>query len=106
MSEGEQELLGIQDVANLLAQCMEPELLHDHWEALLRRYFDGLRECGVAGYSWEQCQEHYRQNTLYAIASGMALLGAMDIGDGRGLGDAILRRALDHIDHIDAFGAF
>jgi aminoglycoside/choline kinase family phosphotransferase len=97
---------GTQDVANLLAQCMEPDLLREHWEALLRRYFEGLRERGVAGYSWEQCQEHYRQNTLYAVASGMALVGAMDIGDGRGLGDAILRRALHHIDDIDAFSAF
>jgi aminoglycoside/choline kinase family phosphotransferase len=97
---------GTQDVANLLAQCMEPETLREQWEPLLRRYHDGLVDHGVTGYSWAECQQHYRQNTLYAIASGMALLGAMDIGDGRGLGDTILRRALQHVDDIDAFGAF
>jgi aminoglycoside/choline kinase family phosphotransferase len=97
---------GTQDVANLLAQCMEPEPLRQQWEPLLHRYHDGLVERGVTGYSWEECQQHYRQNILYAIASGMALLGAMDIGDGRGLGDTILRRALEHVDDIDAFGAF
>jgi aminoglycoside/choline kinase family phosphotransferase len=97
---------GTQDVANLLAQCMEPETLREQWEPLLRRYHDGLGAQGVTGYSWAECQQHYRQNTLYAIASGMALLGAMDIGDGRGLGDTILRRALQHVDDIDAFGAF
>lgn len=94
---------GTQDVANLLTQSMEPEALRTHWEPLLRRYHDGLRDRGVTGYSWDECQLHYRQNTLYAIASGMALLGAMDIGDGRGLGETILRRALHHIDDVDAF---
>jgi hypothetical protein len=84
---------------------MEPEPLRQHWERLLRRYHDGLKDHGVTGYSWEECVQHYRQNSLYAIASGMALLGAMDIGDGRGLGDTILRRALEHVDDIDAFGA-
>jgi hypothetical protein len=96
---------GTQDVANLLAQCMEPGQLRQHWEPLLHRYHDGLTDQGVAGYSWDQCQLHYRQNTLYAIASGMALLGAMDIGDGRGLGDTIMRRALEHVDDIEAFDA-
>jgi hypothetical protein len=96
---------GTQDIANLLAQSMEPDLLRDQWEPLLRRYHDGLLERGVRGYSWDECQQHYRQNTLYAIAAGMALLGAMDIGDGRGLGETILRRALLHVDDIDAFGA-
>jgi hypothetical protein len=35
----------------------------------------------------------------------MALLGDMDIGVGRGLGEAIVVRALGHIGAIDAFGA-
>ncbi len=96
---------GTQDVANLLTQSMEPDVLGGQWEPLLRRYHEGLQELGVTGYSWQQCQEHYRVNTLYAIASGMALLGTMDIGDGRGLGDTILRRALHHVDDIAAFDA-
>jgi hypothetical protein len=33
----------------------------------------------------------------------MALLGDMDIGDGRGLGDCILVRCLRHIAELDSF---
>ena len=96
---------GTQDVANLLAQSMDPETLNAHWTALLRRYHDGLVAGGVSDYPFDDCQTHYRQNVLYAVASGLALIGAMDIGDGRGLGEAILFRALAHVDEIDAFGA-
>jgi hypothetical protein len=49
--------------------------------------------------------EHYRQNILYPLGAGMALIGVMDIGDGRGLGDAIIVRCLNHIDELDAFAA-
>jgi hypothetical protein len=35
----------------------------------------------------------------------MALIGAMDIGDGRGLGDAILTGSLAHIAALDSFAA-
>jgi hypothetical protein len=94
---------GTQDVANLFAQSMDADLLSANWQDLLRRYHGGLVDGGVSGYSWEQCTEHYRQNVPYALGAGMALIGMMDIGDGRGLGDAIIMRALSHIDDIDAF---
>jgi hypothetical protein len=96
---------GTQDVAYLLAQSMDPGLLDANWEQLLRRYHERLGEHGVGGYSWDQCLTHYRQNVPYALGAGMALLGAMDIGDGRGLGEAIVSRTLRHIGAIDAFGA-
>jgi hypothetical protein len=97
---------GTQDVANLLAQSMDVDTLTANWEALLRRYHAGLGDHGVQAYSWEQCLLHYRQNVPYALGAGMALMGMMDIGDGRGLGEAIVTRALSHIDELDAFGAF
>jgi hypothetical protein len=96
---------GTQDVANLLAQSMDVALLTPSWEPLLRRYHAGLVEHGVSGYSWEQCLLHYRQNVPYALGAGMALMGAMDIGDGRGLGEAIVTRALSHIGELDSFSA-
>jgi len=60
-------------------------------ESLLRRYHDGLRAHGVAGYEWEECRRHYRQSLLYTLAPGVAMLGAMAIaGDERGLADALV----------------
>ncbi|MGH7803767.1 MAG: phosphotransferase, partial [Candidatus Binatia bacterium] len=96
---------GVQDVANLLAGNMDGQDLRDHWEPLLRRYHDRLCAQGIRGYGWEDCLAHYRQSVLYPLGAGLALLGAMDIGDGRGLGDAIVRRALGHVAELDSFGA-
>jgi hypothetical protein len=79
--------------------------LSANWERLLRRYHDRLLAGGVTGYSFDECVEHYRQNILYPLGAGMALIGAMDIGDGRGLGDAIIVRCLNHIAELDAFAA-
>lgn len=93
---------GTQDVANLLTQSMAPALLRGHWEDLLRRYHARL---AVDGYPWQDCVRHYRQNVLFAVGSGMALVGAMAIDDGRGLGEVVVTRALLHAGDIDAFGA-
>jgi hypothetical protein len=38
-------------------------------------------------------------------AAAMALLGAMDLGDDRGLGDAIIRRCLQHVAELEAMTA-
>jgi hypothetical protein len=96
---------GTQDVGNLLAGSMDTAECSANWERLLRRYHERLLAGGVSGYSFDQCLEHYRQNILYPLGAGMALIGAMDIGDGRGLGDAIVVRCLNHIAELDAFGA-
>jgi aminoglycoside phosphotransferase (APT) family kinase protein len=96
---------GTQDIGNLLAGSMEGDELSAHWEHLLRRYHDRLVEGGVSGYSYDQCLEHYRQSILFPLGAGMALLGAMDIGDGRGLGDRIVTRCLRHITELESFKA-
>ena len=94
---------GTQDVGNLLAGSMEADYLSTHWEPLLRRYHDRLVSNGVSGYSYDECERHYRQSIVYPLGAGMALVGAMDIGDGRGLGDRIITRCLRHIDELDSF---
>ena len=48
---------------------------------------------------------HYRQNILYPLGAGIALLGHLDIGDDRGLGDAIVLRALTHTADLDSLTA-
>lgn len=96
---------GTQDVGNLLAGSMDGDDLSTHWERLLRRYHDRLVANGVSGYGYDQCLEHYRQSAVYPLGAGMALLGAMDIGDGRGLGDRIVTRCLRHISELASFDA-
>ena len=93
---------GTQDVGNLLAGSMDADDLRANWESLLRRYYDRLRERGVSDYPWEECVRHYRQNILYPLGAGIALLGQLDIGDDRGLGDAIVLRALTHVADLDS----
>jgi hypothetical protein len=92
---------GTQDVANLLAGSMNVEDLRGNWERLLRRYHDRLRLGGIGDYAWEDCVRHYRQNILYPLGAGIALLGQLDIGDDRRLGDAIVLRALNHVADLD-----
>jgi hypothetical protein len=96
---------GAQDVGNLLAGSVNSDELAIHWQALLARYHERLIARGVKGYSFDQCIEHYRVNILYPLGAGMALIGAMDIGDGRGLGDVIVTRCLKHIAALDSFAA-
>lgn len=96
---------GTTDVGNLLGGSMEPEDATVNWEPLLRRYHDRLSSQGVAGYSWEECVEHYRVSALYAISPGIAMLGALAEGDERGVGEATALRALTHVEDLDSFGA-
>lgn len=96
---------GTQDVANLLAGSMDSEDLATHWERLVHCWYDRLTAAGVTGYSFDEALTHYRQNVFFPLGAGMALIGAMDIGDGRGLGEAIITRCLRHIEQVEAFAA-
>ena len=97
---------GTHDIALLLTQSMDVALLRANWESLLRRYHSALLDHGVPNYSWPQCAEDYRQNVPYSLGAALALLGDMNTGDGRELGDVIAFRALHHIHDLDAFAAF
>ncbi|MDB5976851.1 MAG: hypothetical protein JWR07_3611 [Nevskia sp.] len=94
---------GTQDVGNLLAGSMNNDELSTQWRALLRRYHQRLLGNGVRHYSFDDCCAHYRQNILYPLGAGIALLGHLDIGDSRGLGEIIVLRTLRHCAELDAF---
>lgn len=94
---------GTQDVANLLAGSMNSEDLAQHWEALVTRYHDGLVAGGVGDYTRAQCMAHYRQSVVYPLGQGLAMLGALDTGDGRAVGEISVLRCLKHIEALDAF---
>jgi hypothetical protein len=95
---------GTQDVAYLLSGSVDAALLGGQWESLLRRYHSRLLANGVEDYTWDQCLLHYRQNLLYTLAPGDAMLGAMAIpNDERGLADTLVMRTLTHAADLDAF---
>lgn len=96
---------GTQDVANLLAGSVNVDELAEHWERLVTRYHDGLVAGGVSDYSRAQCIQHYRQSVIYPLGQGLAMLGALDTGDGRGVGEISVLRCLKHIEALDAFAA-
>jgi aminoglycoside phosphotransferase (APT) family kinase protein len=96
---------GTQDVGYLLAGSMASDELAIQWRELVARYHARLLARGVRSYSLDQCIEHYRINVLYALGAGIALIGAMDIGDQGALGDAIIRRSLRHVTDLDSLGA-
>ncbi|OBH11160.1 oxidoreductase family protein [Mycobacterium sp. E1747] len=94
---------GTQDVANLLAGSMNIDDLAQHWEMLVARYHDGLLAGGVTDYTRQECIEHYRQSVIYPLGQGLAMLGALDTGDGRGVGEISVLRCLKHIEALDSF---
>ncbi|OHV05457.1 hypothetical protein C1Y40_04454 [Mycobacterium talmoniae] len=94
---------GIHDVANLLAGSMNIEELRQHWESLLSRYHRRLCALGVTDYGWQQCVAHYRQSILFPLGQGIALVGALNRHDGRGLTDPALLRPLLHCHDLNAF---
>jgi len=61
---------GTQDVAYLLSGSFQPDVLSGAWESLLRRYHDGLRAHGVAGYEWGGVPPPLSPSLLYTLAPG------------------------------------
>ncbi len=96
---------GTQDVGYLLAGSMSGDELAAHWGELVARYHGRLIARGVKRYSIDECIEHYRLNVLYTLGAGMALIGAMDIGDEGALGNTIIIRTLRHIADLDSLAA-
>ncbi len=94
---------GTQDVGNFLAGGVQADDLSTHWQSLLRRYHDSLLAYGISGYSWECCLADYRQSVLYPLGACIALLGHLDIGDDRGLGETSTERALRHCAELNSF---
>jgi hypothetical protein len=96
---------GIRDVSNLLAGSMDADDLSSSWESLLRDYHTRLCDEGVRDYTFGDCVLDYRRNIVWALGQGMALLGSLGGGDGRGVGQRIITRALPHIVELKSFDA-
>lgn len=59
-----QEGLAMTDVTYFLAGNFPPDVRRKHQQQLVRTYHEALVREGVAGYSFEQCWEDYRQAAL------------------------------------------
>ena len=94
---------GTHDVGNLLAGSMNIEDLRTNWESLLHRYHQRLGESGVQHYPWERCLADYRQSVLFPLGQGIALVGALNRHDDRGLTDHALLRPLLHCHDLNSF---
>ena len=58
---------GSDDLAYMITLDCYPERRHVMERALLRRYYDGLLQHGVAHYTWDECWEDYRVSVIRSI---------------------------------------
>ena len=94
---------GVADIAYLLGTSVPRDTAAAHWEALLRRWHDGITASGI-GYSWDDARLHYREAALYYLSGAMSLIGTFDAGNERGaaMAEAYSTRILNHVVDIDA----
>ena len=75
---------GPQDLGYFLSQSLQSEVRREHHDALVRRYWDGLCDAGVEGYSLERCWEDYRCAVLYLFTYAVVIAGTLDHSNERG----------------------
>ncbi len=94
---------GVADVAYLVGTSLPHELALEHWEALLRRWHDGVVGRGVS-YAFDDALQAYREAALYYLSGAMALIGTFDTGNERGAAwaEAYTTRMLNHVVDIQA----
>jgi hypothetical protein len=92
------------DIAYLIGTSVPHELARDHWELLLRRWYDTVVDLGVGGYSFDDAITQYREAALYYLSGAMSLIGTFDAGNDRGaaMAEAYSTRILNHVVDIDA----
>lgn len=94
----------VADIAYLIGTSVPHEAARDHWEPLLRRWHESVRELGVNGYGFDDALTHYREAALYYLSGAMSLIGTFDAGNDRGaaMASAYSTRILNHVVDIDA----
>lgn len=96
---------GLQDVAYLLTQNLDPELRRKHERELVRHYHSELVKNGVKGYSYEQCWNDYRTAALYLFVYALVISGTLDPSTDRGRAfmSALMSRAVRTVEELDLF---
>jgi aminoglycoside/choline kinase family phosphotransferase len=95
---------GIFDVAYFVAGTLPTEERRVTERDLVRLYHDTLLECGVSGYSFEQCWEDYRHSMLFLLSYAVIAIGSLDMANERGvqLFDMIAGRTMAAISDLKA----
>lgn len=93
----------VADVAYLIGTSVPRDVGREHWEALLRRWSDGVAERGVR-LDWDDVVRQYREAALYYLSGPMSLIGTFDSGNERGaaMTEAYTTRMCHHVVDIDA----
>ncbi len=102
---------GIQDVAYLLSQSMDPELRRQHERELVTMWQQGLADAGVENYSVDDAWLDYRKAVLYLWVYVTVIAGALDANNERGKAfmSNMIRRsaaAIADLDGIALLGEF
>ena len=95
---------GPQDLGYFLSQSLRSEVRRDHHDALLRRYWEGLCDAGIQGYSLDRCREDYRAAVLYLFTYAVVIAGTLDHSNERGAAmvRALASRSAETIHEVEA----
>jgi len=94
---------GPYDVAYFLSQSVNPADRRAIEMDILHRYHEKLLECGVAGYSFDQCSDDYRTSAMFCLVYPVVAGGNLDLANERGaeLVTALLDRSVATILDLD-----
>lgn len=95
---------GPHDLGYFMSQSLRSEERTRHQEALVRRYWELLRDAGVRDYSFEQCWQEYRIAVLYLFTYAVVIAGTLDLSNARGvrMARALSSRSAETIAEVDA----
>ncbi|GAC84659.1 hypothetical protein GP2_024_00860 [Gordonia paraffinivorans NBRC 108238] len=62
---------GTIDISHFITLSLETEVRRTHERDLLKEYHDALVANGVENYSFDECLDDYRANSLYSLQSGI-----------------------------------
>lgn len=75
---------GPQDLGYFLSQSLRSDVRRSHHDELVRRYWERLRERGIADYSLDRCWEDYRVSVVYLFTFAVVIAGTLDHSNQRG----------------------
>ena len=95
---------GLYDVAYFMASSVSTEVRRGVEREALKEYCSVLADMGVKDLTFEQCWRRYRRNMLGMLLPCVCACGGLDMSNERirGMGEAMLRRALAAIEDLGA----
>lgn len=76
--------VGAGDIAYFIVQSLTTEMRREHGEALLRRWYQGLVDRGVTGYSWEDAQADFHEGVMVQMSIPVISAANLDPANERG----------------------